>query len=247
MINNNFGIKLSLDGNEKIHDLNRRTLDNQGSFKMIEKNFHYFAEYENRMQKHIQLANVITHNNYMKMIETLDFLIERGFCNIDTAFDSMYEWKKEELEVIEEMIMDNIGRYIQYAIEKKVYWRLLYVINKSMSANSRVYSCRAGIHSCYVEHNGHIWPCPSAIGSKYEIFVKDGKIDNRSIQNLDRMEQPQKQKCLECSDLRWCRVQGCIIDDKSTCSDSKVECWFTRLSRKICQLYGGELEKIFSC
>lgn len=248
MINNNFGIKLSLDGNEKIHDLNRRTLGNQGSFKMIEKNFRYFAEYENRMQKYIQVANVVTHNNYMNMIETLDFLIERGFCNIDTAFDSMYEWKKEELEVIEEMIIDNIERYIQYAIERKAYWRLLYIINKSRSANSRVYSCRAGIHSCYVEHNGHVWPCPSAIGSKYEIFIKDGKIDNSSIQKLDRMDHLQRQKCLKCPDLKWCKIQGCIInDDKSICSPIKIDCWFTHLSKRVCQLYGRDLKKIFSC
>lgn len=248
MINNNFGIKLSLDGREKVHDLNRKTLLNQGSFKIIENNFSFFAEYENRMQKYIQVANVVTHNNYMNMIDTLDFLSERGFCNIDTAFDSTYDWEDIELKVIEKMIMDNIERYIQYAVEGRTYWRLLYKINKSKSMNNRVYSCRAGINSCYVQYNGRIWPCPSAIGSKYEIFTRNGTIDNKSVHELDRMKHPTKQKCIGCSDLKWCRAQGCIINvDKGLCSTSKIGCWFTHLSRRIIHLYGEELENVFMC
>lgn len=73
IIKNDFLLKVSIDGKKEINDLNRIAKNGESVFEQIQKNWHYFKEYENQSNKKVQVTNVITKNNYMHYFETFRF------------------------------------------------------------------------------------------------------------------------------------------------------------------------------
>ncbi|MDU5947822.1 MAG: hypothetical protein E6Z15_12225, partial [Paenibacillus macerans] len=119
---NNFDLKVSIDGKKDVHDLNRVTIHNRGSFDAILKNWKHVREYERKAGKYIQATNVITRNNYMHYGETVKFLVEElGIKIVDTAIDLSVDWKKDELTVICDEINKVFSFYEQCAAERKAF------------------------------------------------------------------------------------------------------------------------------
>ena len=73
-----FGIKVSLDGNVLVHDMNRKYYTKSGSFQKIIENLDYFRRYERVTGRKLSFAHVITKNNYKYFQESFKFLLDLG-------------------------------------------------------------------------------------------------------------------------------------------------------------------------
>lgn len=94
-----FQLKLSIDGNKETHDKNRKTLSGIGSYQSIMKNMHYFKEYEEKSSKYIQVAHVVTQNNYWETAKSVKHLVENlHFRIVDSSIDVSHSWTHEQLD-----------------------------------------------------------------------------------------------------------------------------------------------------
>ena len=74
LVKNKIRIKLSIDGEQAVHDKNRIYIDGKGSYEKIIFNLPYFKEYERQTGLLIQAAHVITHNNYKNILSSVQHL-----------------------------------------------------------------------------------------------------------------------------------------------------------------------------
>lgn len=63
-IKNDFEIKVSIDGPQFVHDLNRHDYVGNGSYNRIMERLPYLREYEEKTGKTVAYAHVVTKNNY---------------------------------------------------------------------------------------------------------------------------------------------------------------------------------------
>lgn len=107
-----FSIKISIDGNKRVNDLNRIAKGNYSVHDCILKNLPLLKEYERNTNNFIQVTNVITGNNYMEYFHTLKYLTATlDLKVIDTAIDVSYEWGKQEISILEEQIRKSLNYF----------------------------------------------------------------------------------------------------------------------------------------
>ena len=98
LLENEFAIKVSIDGDREVNDINRVDCSGDSVYDKILANLVYLKEFEQKSGRFVQVTNVITGNNYDKYYESLVYLTkELGFKIIDTAIDVSYAWSPEEI------------------------------------------------------------------------------------------------------------------------------------------------------
>lgn len=114
LIENEFSVKVSIDGNRNVNDINRLDCAGNSVYDKIVSNLEYFKEFENRSGRYVQVTNVITGNNYDRYYDSLVYLHKGlGFKIIDTAIDVGYQWTEEQMEIL----VENIKKSFEYFIE----------------------------------------------------------------------------------------------------------------------------------
>ena len=115
-VENKFSLKISLDGNPDINDMDRKTITGAGSYYLVEKNLQYIKEYERRTDKLVQVSSVLTHNNYKSYYSTLKFFVEQlGVKYIDLGFNSNEIWGESEIRKITKIFEEIILYFINCA------------------------------------------------------------------------------------------------------------------------------------
>jgi MoaA/NifB/PqqE/SkfB family radical SAM enzyme len=87
-----FRIYLSLDGPEHHHDIARRTVNNTGSFKAIEKHIPRFVKLGAVALSTVTRAHVST------LFESVKWLHEQGFQSLTTSVDFDGKWSGEDFD-----------------------------------------------------------------------------------------------------------------------------------------------------
>lgn len=114
LLENEFAIKVSIDGDREVNDINRVDCSGDSVYDKILANLVYLKEFEQKSGRFVQVTNVITGNNYDKYYESLVYLTkELGFKIIDTAIDVSYAWSPEEMTIL----MNGIRKSFDYFIE----------------------------------------------------------------------------------------------------------------------------------
>ena len=99
LVNNRVHLKLSIDGTVETHDRNRKTKHGIGSYRNIMQNISYFREYEERTKQYIQVAHVVTQNNYWEAFKSVKHLVEDlHFSIVDSSIDVTHRWTVEQLD-----------------------------------------------------------------------------------------------------------------------------------------------------
>ena len=75
---------------------NRKTVSGEGSYQLIKKNLSDFKKYEIETKRCIQVAHVVTRNNYFKAFESAKHLVEgMGFRVVDSSIDVPKDGKRK--------------------------------------------------------------------------------------------------------------------------------------------------------
>ena len=74
LLENEFAIKVSIDGDREVNDINRVDCSGDSVYDKILANLVYLKEFEQKSGRFVQVTNVITGNNYDKYYESLVYL-----------------------------------------------------------------------------------------------------------------------------------------------------------------------------
>lgn len=76
LLENEFAIKVSIDGDREVNDINRVDCSGDSVYDKILANLVYLKEFEQKSGRFVQVTNVITGNNYDKRDELVQMALE---------------------------------------------------------------------------------------------------------------------------------------------------------------------------
>lgn len=248
LIEKKIRIKLSLDGDRYIHNLNRVNYYGGGSYDQIIEKFDLLCRYENLSQTYIQVSNVITKNNYQYLFSSIKHNLSKGFRYLDSGMDSTENWDDNELAMVETKILDAIQYYIFFNINHEpVIWSFFDKIFYATKPLQRLHSCGAGIVSIYVSPEGKVYPCPGAIGTNLMLGNINERVILDSIKKSVNALSEKNNECRSCHYSDKCKGRVCFVDNIKVNGDlskvTKLNCWFTKFSNKVILQYTDILAK----
>ena len=84
------------------------------------QNISYFREYEERTKQYIQVAHVVTQNNYWEAFKSVKHLVEDlHFSIVDSSIDVTHRWTVEQLDKLGQEWENILCYYI-----KKIWRRI---------------------------------------------------------------------------------------------------------------------------
>ncbi len=214
LINNSVHLKLSIDGFRETHDRNRKTKFGIGSYRNIMGNLNYFREYEERSKQFIQVAHVVTQNNYWEAFKSVKHLVEDlHFSIVDTSINVTHRWTVEQLDKLG-WEWENILCYYIKRIEsgRAFLWAPVLDLKKygEESENSRF--CGVGLIQTYVKVDGGIYGCAANLDSSGCLGDVERGVSVRKIKKYRELAN-KSTICLKCDILPKCQSCKCIMNN----------------------------------
>lgn len=234
-IENRFLLKVSIDGNKEINDLNRITGDDKGSYEKIIEKLELLRNFERKTKHPVQVTNVITKNNYKEYYNSLVHITkDLGFKVVDTAINLYEKWSYEEYKVIEESIYKSFDYFIErHKCNEPFSWSFLTNARYLLEKRKKIYSCGGGIISIHVKNNGEFYSCPvSTIPDNALGNAKDG-LNMEKIEELKNIDKINNYRCKNCSIYDYCGGKSCIMLNLEINGDKNkpvdMVCWLEKL------------------
>ena len=229
---NNFDLKVSLDGPQKVQDLNRKDYAGNGSFEKIMNRFSLLKNYEEKSGKQISVASVVTSNNFLYYAESFRFLLDLGIKKIESGIDQYCEWNEGQLLGLKEQIERVFYIYKEFIIRTKqsIFWNLWEQHIKSYLLPCSFYGCKAGLATCYVTAGGGIYTCAEM--QEFKIGTVDSGLDVPRIREIVYLEDRPEDICKECKYINHCKARGCQISNyeinRNVYRPIKINCEVTK-------------------
>ena len=158
-----FRIYLSLDGPESHHNICRRQVGGEGSFKLIEPHIPVLTKLDT------VVLSVVTRENMRSLSDAARWIQAQGFRNMTAAVDFDGKWTGEEFDVLAAEYVKLAEFWLELK-RKKVPFYLGTIQDKLKfrltGQRHRTSSCQVaeGIVACAT--NGNLFPCTRFITSK---------------------------------------------------------------------------------
>lgn len=213
LIKHSVRLKLSIDGKESIHNKNRKTISEKGSYQLIISNLQYFRKYEMATGQSIQVAHVVTQNNYWKAFESVKHLVEDlGFRVVDSSIDVTHRWKKQELDCLADQWEKILEYYRRRHKEKKFFlWEPILDLQKYEEREEKTGFCGVGLIQMYVKNDGRIYGCAANLGESGCIGDVERGLSGNIIKKYRELS-GDSSLCLECSIRRKCQNRKCVMN-----------------------------------
>ena len=206
MKKNNFvNIAYSIDGIQKAHDLNRKTINNKDSFKIVEENLlKVLKQFED-----VTTMTVVTKNNLAMLDKSVEYLIKIGVKNINILFDYSADWQDSDLKEIKKQINKVTNIYAREIKNENdinipiIDEKIKSYINDKFNCND---NCKFGNKTINVGTDGNLYPCMQFVNNNKYIIgnCKDG-IDNVKLLKLLSNSAKENDICKDCSVKKRCK------------------------------------------
>lgn len=208
-----FQLKVSIDGNKETHDRNRKTISDIGSYQSVMKNMRYFKEYEEKSKKYIQVAHVVTQNNYWEVAKSVKHLAENlHFRIVDSSIDVSHNWTHEQLDRLAQEWEKTLCYYMKKKIGRGFLWAPVLDLMKYGEIAKSFGFCGVGLIQIYVKTDGKIYGCVANLKSsgclgdvEKGFFVEKIKV-YRELALKDAI-------CSDCSVSQRCQSRKCIMNN----------------------------------
>ena len=215
--NNNFlTIGYSFDGKKETQNLNRLTINNKGTFEIVEKNaIKLLATFKN-----VVAMVVVTKNNINELTENVNYLINLGFKTINLQFDFFADWNDEDLITIKENYNKVADLYIE-KIKNEENVNIIVFDEKIRTYIKEEYNCnddcQLGIKTINIGVDGNFYPCMQFVGENNYLIgnCKEG-LDIEKRNNLIKNSHKEMDICKECKIKRRCKHLCCCKNYKTT-------------------------------
>lgn len=206
MKNNKFvNIAYSIDGMKETHDLNRKKLNGNGTFDIVEKN----AKKLLKSFDEVVAMSVITRNNISNLGKNVEFLIDMGFKYINLLFDYLQDWQDEDLNIIKKQYNEVAKIYANKILQESdveiplIDDKIRTYIKDEYNCNE---DCKLGMKNINIGTDGNFYPCMQFVNNKNFIIgnCKDGININARI-NLIKSSKKENETCKNCSIRKRCK------------------------------------------
>jgi len=244
--NNILSIAYSFDGLKETQDLNRITLNGEGTFDIVESN----AKKLLKSHKNIVAMVVVTKNNINMLKENIEYLIKLGFKRFNLLFDYLQDWQDEDLKIIKEQY-SNVAKVYYNKILKEEDIDISVFDEKIMTHIKEGYNCNEdcnlGIKSINIGVDGNFYPCMQFVGDeKYIIGNCEKGIDFSARKRLIEQAGIENEICKECSINKRCK-HTCACKNYLTTKDinglAPIVCEFERIIIEISDKLAEDLYK----
>ncbi|CAH1059047.1 radical SAM/SPASM domain-containing protein [Paenibacillus pseudetheri] len=211
-IENNFSLKISLDGSQYYHDLNRLTINGGASYEAITKNMDSFITYQRTLKKPVQVSMVISKNTYQGFFSNIKHLLSLGFRLFDTTINFNDNWSLEEFKQLKIEFEKTADFYAQKA--KSGQWFCWTFIDKGIKPQLRTrknYFCGAGATSVFVNTAGDLFPCFACFKDEALIGTLSDGFRNKSVERFKHYKRNLSDTCLKCEIKPYCTVCDCLM------------------------------------
>ena len=220
----NFSIVISIDGDKKVHDANRKFKNGKGSFELIRNNLEYL---KNRI---FTVARVTVHDSRYDFIAACDALKALGINNV--AFSLVYAGKKiftqndymlleEGIRRLQDYYYNDLNNGISFSIYN--FSKIISYFSIGYRHMSSILPCSGGVNNFSFSQNGDIYLCHGFANNRDYLF---GNI-NEGLNSSKRLKFLQSQ----------------LISNRR---DECGKCWARHLCGGICYAQAADLNKINS-
>lgn len=213
LIEHSVRLKLSIDGKESIHNKNRKTISGKGSYSLIERNLSHFRKYEEETGQCIQVAHVVTKNNYWKAFESVKHLVEDlGFRVVDSSIDVIHRWKREELDCLADEWEKILWYYMKKQKERNSFlWEPILDFQRYEERKEKSGFCGVGLIQMYVKNDGKIYGCAANLGESGCIGDVEVGLSGNTIKKYREFSRDSS-ICSGCSIQEKCQNRKCIMN-----------------------------------
>ena len=208
-IKNDFEIKVSIDGPQFVHDLNRHDYVGHGSYNRIMERLPYLREYEEKTGKTVAYAHVVTKNNYQFFEQSFRFLLDLKADKIESGIDHYCQWEPSEILELKEQIRRTFNLFKEEVKKrgKSFYWNLFEQHLQAFLVPCDFYACKAGLNNVYVATDGNIYTCIEL--PEFEIGNVNEGLNVLRIREIVNREDKAYQLCKQCDFMSNCKTRGC--------------------------------------
>lgn len=222
--NYQYGLSVSLDGDEYVHNLNRIFCDKKGTFTTVIntiKELNYIIE-------GVRARITISPDTVEYLGESVSFILSLGVKTVSHAYD-VYDarWDDKLINIAYEQTIEIIKAYSD---EKNLYISLIDELRE-----------RKPLARCGLAYNidvcGEIYPCIDSMGDREMVIgnVHIG-IDKEKVERLKEIVCLDSQFCSECSNKKYCIGNRCKFFNKNYNGDwykpIAAECAFERVKNE---------------
>ena len=223
-----FGV--SLDGNEYIHNLHRKTISGEDTYSTIINNVKSIKHHE-----YVGAATTLTKDVF-SLVDSLKELSEvfntvgyKPARNCDEAFTEesidkwLIEYEKLTLFLLDECLKNN-DKYIKILLNGDDYFgKFIKRILTGVRAHLR---CDGGLSRVSLDNNDNVYICPSAFNNEE---FKVGNINNISLEAQRKIfdEQISKSHCFSCPVKYICGGE-CLIEKRLVNGNNKLMCKYKK-------------------
>lgn len=240
IVEKGFALKVSIDGNKEINDLNRVSNSGYSVHDKILTNMEFIKKFEERTGRFAQVTNVITRNNYKNYYDTLVYLTsDLGFKVIDTGIDLFVKWTEEEMKVLEENIRKSFEYFIEAAKNNRGFrWEFADKLVQLKKGRKKFYTCGAGIISSYIRTDGGIYACPGNLNVSVQLGTVSDGMNPLKIKELKEFDRIENEVCRDCNISEYCTEQACRMQNLAICNDvNKPVPIMCRMRKLVYQIY----------
>lgn len=244
LVENNFSIMVSLDGNKEMHNINRKFSNGEGSFDVVMGNIEYIKREYPEFFRRINFNTVVSSKCDFKCVKDFferDKLIDDNNVHISTVNNlytnqnyseldeeyyivNRYENLKVFLLMIGKLGRDSISKlYLDRISNIKNTYRMLQLNNELEEYAHPSGPCIAGAMRLFVNVDGELFPC-ERVSEKSKIMNignLDSGLDIEKIKKLINVGQVTKDKCLGCWAFEYCELCAAYADDIDGFSSKK--------------------------
>ncbi|NBI06442.1 radical SAM/SPASM domain-containing protein [Senegalia massiliensis] len=244
LVENKVGVLLSIDGSKKTHNLNRITKSGSGSYNLIEKNMHYFLDYQNILKNSIQVRHTATKETVKYLYMDIKSLFDLGFKKVNFDLDITENWTDIEGRELEHEL-NKLAKYYKEIIiqnDKKDIFVFNQTMKRIIKPNTKSY-CGAGTVMYTIDADGNKYLCARLLEKKYRI----GDVHN--IQNAQHISNNliydyNQHECKDCDLFGVC--YKCIaLNENNTGSFYRVNGLFCFYQRTIINLMRKILDELY--
>ena len=195
--NNFLSFAYSIDGNKVANDSNRINTFGESVFNKVKENAVVALKY---FPNSIAMM-VLTKNNYMNLVENVDYLYKLGFKYFNIQFNYLDDWNENDLERIKDVYEDLANYYFEKIMTLKNITIYLFddKIVDTFRKNKVNDYCKICKEKFFMGTDGKFYPCVQFVGKKDYIIgnTKDG-IDYDKVVALENKRKTGNLICDSC-------------------------------------------------
>lgn len=210
-IKENYSLKISLDGCQEDHDINRLMLNKKSSYSEILSKLDILQQFQIKSGKLVQISMVISKETYRNVYSNIIHLIKLGFKFICPCLETYADWKDEELEIIEKQLKLTIDWMMNEAKNgNHIFLKPLVIEHSKRTSHYDCLYCFPGRNSMHIKVNGDIYACYACQKDEFKLGnVEIGFIEEKYLK-YKTYKPEYTTKCLNCDIFAYCCAKECI-------------------------------------